>query len=112
MSELTAEAARAAADWMKTIQCYGSAAALNEEADRLEGLTLSPEQFVYRAYMSNYSELDGTDWGGVYADVVAHHLGKDGVVVTRDSLNVALQLLHFAHHDGLPSIELLKKVLA
>lgn len=87
---LTAEAARAAAEWLKS-RSPGMAFDLRAEADRLDTADRTPGQVAFEmTTMAN----PRPGWGGIASDtktyweriaaaVIAHHVGPDRLVVGR-----------------------------
>ena len=88
MTEMTPEAARAAADWLAgTGACpYAIIDKLCAEADRLEDAAKTPGQVLVEAMGAKWSTWPAGDQG-VYerhaAAVIAHVVGPDNVIVSR-----------------------------
>lgn len=97
MSELTAETARDAADWLASVNDLVTATKLRAEATRIEAASVTPGQVLYIA-------AGGRTWGGitkakqqVYEDqaqaVIANHVGIDSVVMDRVTMAHAAEAL-------------------
>lgn len=105
MSDLTPEAARAAAEWLDRTGRYArSPRDLRAEADRLEAASRTPGQVAAAAYYGSdptYGELSEKmceRWGSVAAAVIAHHVGPDRVVVDRADVKAARARLELCGH--------------
>ena len=100
MSALTPEAARAAAEWLDTLDpCgYPSAAyVMRREADRLEAAARTAGQVLAEVQGECWEDLNENTMD-LYEDfaaaVIAHHVGPDRVVVDRYAVLNAVEVLH------------------
>ena len=86
MTEMTPEAARAAAEWLDADDEDDPSGAdrLRAEADRLENAAKTPGQ-VARAQFTGQPSIgsDSPVWNAVAAAVIAHVVGPDNVIVSR-----------------------------